>query len=996
MRRFNRKAVLTAACIGLVGPSVFAADFPEVEPNSTKATANVATLAVGDSVSGITTGTTVSSTAPASTGLTSVDYFDITTDAAPTAGIWRYRLTLTTTGTAGHTGTLRGVSQTAGVLGAFTTDAAPQTSSATTTPARINQWYANGNPTRVMYRVAGGAATTATYNATMTRTPVTPTVVPGTVAAGSVVISTQGVTTVDTEFWLYDSNFVAIANAGNDDESIAGGGPGTTLQSRLTRTLTPGDYILAISTSGLANNLPAPTDDDFRSGSCLDFPNALSSSSSSSAATDLDFNIISSAGTIPVTASRTESYGILFYQFTVAATANPTVAFCTATPSATVLQGGSVTLSTNVTWAGTPGTVTADLTAFGLTDNEPLTDAGFGNYLINVSVPGAQPLGATSVTLTATNPAPGLETGTCSIPLTIIAPPPANDLCSGSITIPNTSFPVTVTGNNFSATTVGDRTSTCISVKQSVWYDFTAPNAGTYIFDTETSAQADTVLTAFVDCDPAAAQLACDDEGGTGSLSRMSLVMTAGQNIKVMLSTWASATAGGFALNVSFIPPPCVTFTTQPVADSECVGTTLSYSAVATVLTGTPAYQWQTAPVSAGPWTNLTDEEINDLGVVTGATASSITIENAALAANGTRIRVVVTGDCGTGNSTDVAIGVINCLPNDACSGALPAIVGTTAGNNATANNAGDVVPTCQTLSGKGLWYTFTAGANGGTYLIDTEGSTQSDTVLSVYDACGGAQIACDDDSGTVNLSRLTVTLTPNQEIKIQVRSFGSAPAGGAFNLNIAECTLIATQPIDVSIAPGATAGFIVGATGPGTLTYVWERQLLGAGPFTAVTDGVVAGLGTVSGATTASLSIANAEAAASTDKFRCVVTSSCNSATTSEATLTVANPYPARCNGADIAYDSGDFLPRAEIVDGTNGTPEIIGPFTGDNNGVTEADYNVFFANFFDAVSVCDVANDDGSSRVPTPAPGIVTNNGVTEGDYNYFFGVFFDGCAF
>ncbi len=110
---------------------------------------------------------------------------------------------------------------------------------------------------------------------------------------------------------------------------------------------------------------------------------------------------------------------------------------------------------------------------------------------------------------------------------------------------------------------------------------------------------------------------------------------------------------------------------------------------------------------------------------------------------------------------------------------------------------------------------------------------------------------------------------------------------------------------------------------------------------------------------------------------------------------FTSSPAFPPRCNGADIAYDNGDFLPRAEIVDGTNGTPAIPGPFTGTNNGVTESDYNVFFANYFDAFSVCDIANDDGSSRVPTPAPGTVVNNGVTEGDYNYFFSFYFDGCT-
>ncbi len=89
--------------------------------------------------------------------------------------------------------------------------------------------------------------------------------------------------------------------------------------------------------------------------------------------------------------------------------------------------------------------------------------------------------------------------------------------------------------------------------------------------------------------------------------------------------------------------------------------------------------------------------------------------------------------------------------------------------------------------------------------------------------------------------------------------------------------------------------------------------------------------------------------------------------------------PLP-RCNPADIAYDNGDPLPPIGLPGGTN-------------NGVTEGDYNLFFANFFDALPVCDIANDDGS---PLPPFGtLTTNNGVTEADYNLFFAIFFDGCA-
>ena len=66
---------------------------------------------------------------------------------------------------------------------------------------------------------------------------------------------------------------------------------------------------------------------------------------------------------------------------------------------------------------------------------------------------------------------------------------------------------------------------------------------------------------------------------------------------------------------------------------------------------------------------------------------------------------------------------------------------------------------------------------------MDTEGSTQTDTVLSVYASCAGPEIACDDDSGTGNLSSLTFAATAGTTYYIRVASY-SAGCGG-FNLNI-------------------------------------------------------------------------------------------------------------------------------------------------------------------------------------------------------------------
>ncbi len=93
------------------------------------------------------------------------------------------------------------------------------------------------------------------------------------------------------------------------------------------------------------------------------------------------------------------------------------------------------------------------------------------------------------------------------------------------------------------------------------------------------------------------------------------------------------------------------------------------------------------------------------------------------------------------------------------------------------------------------------------------------------------------------------------------------------------------------------------------------------------------------------------------------------------------------RCNPADIAYDTGAPLPPTG-----NAGPGLT------NNGTTEADYNLFFATFFDAGPACDIADDQGTPLPPFGSGGIApaVNNGVTEGDYNLFFSIFFDGCAF
>ena len=97
------------------------------------------------------------------------------------------------------------------------------------------------------------------------------------------------------------------------------------------------------------------------------------------------------------------------------------------------------------------------------------------------------------------------------------------------------------------------------------------------------------------------------------------------------------------------------------------------------------------------------------------------------------------------------------------------------------------------------VWYVFTAPCNG-TLVVDTCGShdwdgvtdTGVDTVLSVHSACVGTtanQLACNDDatipgctqSGAARDSRVSVSLTRDQVVRIRVSHFGATGFGNGF-----------------------------------------------------------------------------------------------------------------------------------------------------------------------------------------------------------------------
>jgi hypothetical protein len=469
--RSGASRVLAAIAAIVAGPLCLAqVNTTEVEPNETKASATAVTgMLPGDTLTGTCTGT---ATTP---GATSLDTWNITTAAAPAPGVYEYRLAINESTTTGHTMSIRGWNQTGGVIGS--TDTACQTAAPTT--AHFVKWYANEQPSQIYLRVTGTTATTAPYIITLSRFAVTVNSIPNAIEAGPLYITTIGQTTVDTDLWLYDANLNAILDAGNDNETIAGGGAGTTTQSRLQRNLPAGNYILAITTAGLANNLASPADDRNRAGAVTDFSNAICTSSANGAAQDNDFVIGNRCTGSSQSISNSQPFmQVNFYSLTLTGSQlGDPILFSAANASPSNVGQGSATLLTVTASGGTPTAVTGDLSAFGLSSAEAFHDDGAngdavpgdGIWSYGLSVPAAQATGAYTINVS------GTAADTCSPPtrsITLNITPP-NNACANAVPV--------VVGGSYSGTTLGAvgagglaaGCNTITGTNPGVWYVFT-------------------------------------------------------------------------------------------------------------------------------------------------------------------------------------------------------------------------------------------------------------------------------------------------------------------------------------------------------------------------------------------------------------------------------------------------------------------------------------------------------------------------------------------
>ena len=437
------------------------------------------------------------------------------------------------------------------------------------------------------------------------------------------------------------------------------------------------------------------------------------------------------------------------------------------------------------------------------------------------------------------------------------------------------------------------------------------------------------------------------------------------------------------------IPPVIVQQPPATVTLSLCSSVALNVAAAGS---GPFTFQWQRNGVNISNGTTTWGSSIS------GATTSALFINNRRPEDVGT-YTVVISSPAGSVTSNGAVLSIDSTAPvpsNQSCATAIDMAEGTV---NASICNAWNTTGTASCRSGSiaSVWYRYTPSFTG-SVRIDTCGSNY-DTVVSVFSACGGTELACNDNTtglpacnlnSTSRIRNLNVQL--GVPVLIRVASGSSSPSGGQMTLNVFQAP--APPPNDTCAgATDAVVGsnewstveaFNEGATSScrtGTGPDVWFR-------YTAPTAGLV----TIStcGATTMN-TVLTAYAACGGPELACndnFNVSPCTfQSTLSNIPVQAGVPILFRVTGNTSTLNgSGSFtldftstgpVCVADIV-GIGGQPPRDGSLTGD-------DFIAFINAFGSNNSLADIVGIGGQP----PADGLITGD-----DFNAFIAAFASGC--
>ncbi len=270
--------------------------------------------------------------------------------------------------------------------------------------------------------------------------------------------------------------------------------------------------------------------------------------------------------------------------------------------------------------------------------------------------------------------------------------------------------------------------------------------------------------------------------------------------------------------------------------------------------------------------------------LIAGATASIYTTNDVQLADSGDLFSCLVSNIYGALTSSSALLTVLAGPANDRCGGAIPvlAFAYTNVEDTTDATSIGDPTPSCGSGFDRGVWYQYTAPADG-VLVVDTHGSS-FDTIMALYTGnCDAlAQLGCNDDSDFTLQSSITNSVTAGTTYYMLAGGYSGASGSLVFHLRftgVPPAIVTQPRPPTVTVQPGGSATFTVAASGAPPLGYQWRKGGV------SISDGP-----RVFGAAMPSLTLSNLVAGDS-GEYAVLVTNAFGAVLSSNANLAVVRP---------------------------------------------------------------------------------------------------------
>ncbi|MBK9274903.1 MAG: T9SS type A sorting domain-containing protein [Flavobacteriales bacterium] len=436
-------------------------------------------------------------------------------------------------------------------------------------------------------------------------------------------------------------------------------------------------------------------------------------------------------------------------------------------------------------------------------------------------------------------------------------PPPANDECSGAIALVPDAGCTPVNGTTLGATESLPAI-TCAGItgdaNDDVWFSFVASSSDHSVV-VEPSLGFNPVVDVLEGACGATTSIACGDQGALGATETVVLSnLTIGNTYFVRVYDWYGGQPAGPTFTICVQgggSAPANDLCSAVIADPLALGGTLTFTgnnAGATTLAdaditsllndGVPkvwhAFTLSDCAIVTISYCGSTPpfDEVYPALTTSCPAAQTLFTAQADFTCVDTNAEItfvglapgtyyIPVGNFGSGSSGDYVLTVsANACPapppNDDCANAayievlpLPDCPGSSTGGY----NSGAVLstddPSCDSSTNGYLdvWYTFEPGVNTQVE-VTLENLTMSDWSMAVYEACGGAEVACVQfPSGPV-----TVTTIPNQPYYVRVMTNTDLGLGGDFRLCIAaDITTTVGHPADeapFAVFPDPAQGF--------------------------------------------------------------------------------------------------------------------------------------------------------------------------------------------